>query len=156
MQLISTAIEIAATPEVVRQKFLDFPSWPKFQRENGWFLSIAPTDTAKAPQDLQEKDTLDVNIQLGKMQPTLLENTPNVFRWIGNGLMGTFNGAHAFRFHPSSTTPGATTLVHEEEFTGALTWMVGEGVVAKSLGMREKTRKGFEGFNEDLKKWCEQ
>lgn len=45
--------------------------------------------------------------------------------------------------------------MQEEEFTGAMTWLIGEGVVARGLGMREKTRKGFEGFNEDFKGWCE-
>ncbi|PVH99097.1 hypothetical protein DM02DRAFT_615289 [Periconia macrospinosa] len=155
MQLISTTIEIAAPPEAVREKFLDFPSWPKFQRQGGWFISIAPSNSNNAPKDLEPNDTLDVTIQIGSLNPTILENTPTVFQWGGTGLMGTFNGAHAFRFKPSTTTPGGTTFVHEEEFTGAMTWLIGEGVIAKGVGMREKTKAGFEGFNEDFKKWCE-
>jgi hypothetical protein len=70
-------------------------------------------------------------------------------------MMGMFNGEHAFRFMASAVTPGGTTLVHEERFTGAMTWCIGEGAVAGLLGVREKTRLGFEGFNEDLKKVCE-
>jgi hypothetical protein len=33
--------------------------------------------------------------------------------------------------------------------------MMGEGLIAKKSGFREKTRKGFEGFNGDLKRWIE-
>jgi hypothetical protein len=33
--------------------------------------------------------------------------------------------------------------------------MMGEGWVAGKTGMREKTMKGWGGFNEDLKRWCE-
>jgi hypothetical protein len=45
--------------------------------------------------------------------------------------------------------------VHEESFTGILAFMMGEGFVARSMGLRESTRRGFEGFNKDLKAWCE-
>ncbi len=32
---------------------------------------------------------------------------------------------------------------------------MGEGFIAKKSGFREKTRRGFEGFNGDLKRWIE-
>jgi len=67
-----------------------------------------------------------------------------------------FNGEHCFRFQPSTTTQGGTTFVHEEKFTGALSFLMGEGFFARWVGLRESTKKGFEGYNQDLKKWCEQ
>ena len=36
-----------------------------------------------------------------------------------------------------------------------MAFTVGEGAVAKMVGLNEKTRKGFEGFNRDFKKWVE-
>lgn len=69
--------------------------------------------------------------------------------------MGTFNGNHAFHFLESQNTVGGTTFVQEEQFEGALAFMIGEGVVGNMIGFREKTRKGFEGFNADLKKYVE-
>ena len=61
-----------------------------------------------------------------------------------------------FHFQPSKTTPGGTTFTHEEEFSGPLAFMIGEGPLANLIGMRKKTQSGFEGFNRDLKKWCEE
>jgi len=60
-----------------------------------------------------------------------------------------------FHFQPSKATPGGTTFTHEEEFSGPLAFMMGEGWMANAIGMRKKTREGFEGFNGDLKRWCE-
>jgi hypothetical protein len=34
--------------------------------------------------------------------------------------------------------------------------MIGDGAMGKMVGMREKTEKGFEGFNKDFKKWVEE
>jgi hypothetical protein len=62
---------------------------------------------------------------------------------------------HIFRFEPSTKTQGGTTFVHEESFTGILAFLMGEGFVARSVGLRESTKRGFEGYNKDLKAWCE-
>ena len=78
-----------------------------------------------------------------------------MFMWGGSGLLGTFNGDHAFHFKPSTVTPGGTTFVQEEKFTGMLTFVMGENIVARGVGFRENTEKGFKRFNADLKKWCE-
>ena len=83
------------------------------------------------------------------------ENSPSCFRWIGELPLGLFSGEHSFHFEPSSETPGGTTFVHQEEFTGLLSFLMGGGLVARSVGAAEKTKKGFEGFNVDLKAWCE-
>jgi hypothetical protein len=66
-----------------------------------------------------------------------------------------FNGEHAFRFEQSTKTQDGTTFVHEEKFTGILAFMIGEGFVARLIGLRKSTKEGFEGFNRDLKAWCE-
>jgi len=52
-------------------------------------------------------------------------------------------------------TPGGTTFVNEESFTGALSFMMGDNIVARPLGMHAKTTHGFEKYNADLKVWCE-
>jgi hypothetical protein len=88
-------------------------------------------------------------------EPILLEDSPTCFRWLGSGLLGTFKGEHRFIFQPSAKTPGGTTFVHEEEFEGALAFVIGDGAVGRMVGFREKTRSGFERFNRDLKVWCE-
>ncbi len=43
-------------------------------------------------------------------------------------------------------TPGSTTLVHSEKFTGVLSFLFADGSFAA-----KKTLLGFEGFNKDLK-----
>jgi hypothetical protein len=45
--------------------------------------------------------------------------------------------------------------VQEEVFSGALGWLMGGNVVARQMGFVEKTVKGWEEFNGDLKGWCE-
>lgn len=47
-------------------------------------------------------------------------------------------------------------FTQEEAFSGVLGWLLmGDGVVGRSAGMREKTRAAWERFNADLKGWCE-
>ncbi len=70
--------------------------------------------------------------------------------------MGTFNGNHAFHFTESQITKGATTLVQEEKFSGLLAFTMGDNTAARMAGLKEKTAKGFERFNGDLKKWVEE
>ena len=59
-----------------------------------------------------------------------------------------FTGDHAFRWEPSKTSPGGTTFVNEENFSGLMSFlmmpMFGYGPT-----------KNFEAFNEDLKKKVE-
>ncbi len=75
-------------------------------------------------------------------------------------MPGLFTGAHAFRFESvsdseSSGAGARTKLVHEEKFSGLLAGVMGEGYFGSLFGMREDTRKGFEEFNVDFKKWVE-
>ncbi|EPS35502.1 hypothetical protein H072_11072 [Dactylellina haptotyla CBS 200.50] len=151
MQLLTTSIEIAAAPNVVREKFLDFSQLPNYHK-NGFFKSIGPAVKGEPYEPgLKMRNELKVMV----IEPTLLENSPKCFSWMGNGLLGTFNGEHRFRFEPSTTTPGGTTFIHEEIFTGALSLLMGENLAARAAGLKKTTKEGFEGFNVDLKKWCE-
>ena len=76
----------------------------------------------------------------------LQESLPNTFKWRGVGLCGLFIGEHSFRFEPSKTTPGSTTFVHGEVFSGALSFLM-----TPALGLSKKTEAGFQGFKRDLK-----
>jgi hypothetical protein len=82
-------------------------------------------------------------------------NTPTHFAWTGS-IPLLFTGTHTFSFLPSATTEGGTTFTQEEVFSGALgPTLMGEGWVGRQAGFREKTRKGWEGFDGDLKGVCE-
>jgi hypothetical protein len=56
------------------------------------------------------------------------------------------HGEAYFYFEPSKTTPGGTTFVQDEEFTGILSILFYEG-----SAMREKTQSNFETYNSDIK-----
>jgi hypothetical protein len=81
-------------------------------------------------------------------------NEPDLFKW-GGSLPFVFGGDHSFRFEPSKIHSGCTTFTQEEYFYGAFRFKMGEGFIARKAGFRE-TLKGWEGFNEDFKKWCEE
>jgi hypothetical protein len=74
--------------------------------------------------------------------------------WTGS-IPLLFSGAHSFKFEPSTTIQSGTKFTQEEVFSGALGFLMGDGLVARKTGMREKTMKGWDGFNEDFKRWCE-
>jgi len=57
-----------------------------------------------------------------------------------------FSGEHSFQFRSSEITPGHTTFVNKEDFSGLLSFLVGEG-----WSMGKSTKTGFEGFCSDLK-----
>lgn len=59
-------------------------------------------------------------------------------------------GAHFFRFEPSKKTPGGTTFVQGEHFTGALSFLMGE-----TWSYGKSTKAMFEKLNESLKKKME-
>jgi hypothetical protein len=69
--------------------------------------------------------------------------------------LGLFSGDHSFHFEPSEITPGGTTFVQNENFSGLIGGIIGENIIGNAIGLRAKTKAGFEGFNEDFKKWVE-
>ncbi|KAJ4372814.1 hypothetical protein N0V86_008180 [Didymella sp. IMI 355093] len=147
--ILRASIEINASPEAVRAKFLDFPALPSYSR---FFENV---DSPKPGTALAPGDKVSVKIAGSPAFPGRINaNTPEVFTWTGS-LPFLFTGAHSFYWTPSQITPGGTTFVQEETFTGLLGGLYGDGVLAKSAGMKEKTLKGWEGFNEDLKRVVE-
>ncbi|KAK6334223.1 hypothetical protein TWF696_002724 [Orbilia brochopaga] len=151
MYHLYTTIEISAAPNTVREKFLDFSQLPVYH-PNGFFISI----TTAVPNQTLERGVKLHNVLEGmKFEPTVTENCPSRFSWGGSGLLGTFTGEHIFRFEPSTKIQGGTTFIHEEKFTGLTSFIMGQNLVARGIGLRESTRKGFERYNRDLKAWCE-
>jgi hypothetical protein len=65
------------------------------------------------------------------------------------------SGDHSFTFLASKVNPGHTTFTQKERFSGAISWLMGEGILARSLGVAEMTRKNWGGFNRDFMAWCE-
>lgn len=68
-------------------------------------------------------------------------------------MLGTFNSNHAFYFTESQVIKGVTTFIQEEKFNRLLTYIVSEGIIMNMIGIREKTKNSFKGFNQDFKKW---
>ncbi|OCK74698.1 hypothetical protein K432DRAFT_260734, partial [Lepidopterella palustris CBS 459.81] len=66
-----------------------------------------------------------------------------------------FTGEHSFSYLPSESSPGHTTLVQREVFSGALSFVMGEGFLARQMGMTETTNKNWLEYNTDFKVWCE-
>lgn len=86
------------------------------------------------------------------IKPILVTNSADEFKWVGKlwNMPGLFTGHHYFKFMPSVKTAGATTFVQGEDFSGILSFLM-----AEESRFRSSTKKGFEGFNQDLKKRCE-
>ncbi|KAF2025977.1 hypothetical protein EK21DRAFT_116266 [Setomelanomma holmii] len=145
---ISSSIEIASPPQLVREKFLDFPSLPTYH--SGTFFKSITTQTTLEPRS---KLTV-VFASMGTMQPKFHTNELHLFAWHGN-LPLIFGGHHKSKFEDSKTTPGGTTFTQEEIFHGMFAFLMGEGWIARKVGFREKTLRGWEGCNRDLKRWCE-
>ncbi|KAL4876468.1 hypothetical protein BJY04DRAFT_223101 [Aspergillus karnatakaensis] len=154
MASIITSIEISASPAIVREKFLDFPSLPTYT-PTGFITSISPASPTTRPQDLQKGDKLHCTVGYGKFNitPTLVSNTESEFSWCGS-LAGVFTGTHYFRFEELDDGK-KTRFVHGEDFGGVLAGLYGEGWLGWLVGAREGAVKGFEGFNADFKGWVE-
>ncbi|PWY83329.1 hypothetical protein BO70DRAFT_370615 [Aspergillus heteromorphus CBS 117.55] len=143
MYIISTSIEIAAPPAVVRDKFLEFSAIPSYS-PHGFIRAITPPG-----------DKLQCSLGYGKMNfsPVVTTNEPACFSWTGS-VPGVFVGEHRFGFE-AGPDPARTRLVHEERFTGLLAFLMGEGLVARSADMRASTQQGFEDFNRLFRAWVE-
>ncbi|KAF2627272.1 hypothetical protein BU25DRAFT_368125 [Macroventuria anomochaeta] len=147
---LKASIEIAAPPSAVRAKFLDFTSLPSYTRA---FESIT---SPKPGTELVKGDKVSVKLANSPAFSGVIEtNTPTHFSWTGS-LPFIFTGTHSFYFSPSDTTPNGTTFTQEEFFSGVLGYaLMGDNVVGRAVGMKEKTQKGWIRFNEDLKRVLE-
>ncbi len=84
------------------------------------------------------------------MTPTIDHLDETGFGWQGHlaNISGLFDGKHLFLLSEEGKD---TRLVQREEFGGLL-----YAPLMNWLGMGDKTRKGFEAFNEAVKKRAEE
>ncbi|KAI1301101.1 hypothetical protein F5Y03DRAFT_408048 [Xylaria venustula] len=134
----SASIEIARSPALVRQVLTDFAHFHEWCQ-----------GPVKAVQPLAPGDRIDVGDKLKvsfgggiSLTAEITENSPTEFKWRG-GLPGLVIGEHSFRFEESKITPGCTTFVNSEAFTGLLSRISG--------GSHKGPSPGFEKFNQSLK-----
>ncbi|EHK47198.1 uncharacterized protein TrAtP1_010146 [Trichoderma atroviride] len=142
---VSTKIEIAASPAIVRSVFLDFARYPQWQP--GW--NIQPVDANKQPLDLKSGDGLKVNMNGSAHNPVVVENSPASFQWEGS-LFGLAKGVHQFHFTPSETTLGNTTFTQGEDFRGLLITLSSPWWNSRKFDLSP-----WDKFNADLKNEAE-
>lgn len=144
---VSSTIEIAAPPDLVRAKFLDFSNMKTYH--TSFFASIVPLTTLTPGEKIRV--TFAGNYS---MDAEILVNEPKCFTWAGR-IPYVFGGDHSFHFTPSSTTPGGTTFTQKESFYSTFGFLLNDNFVGRRMGYREKTAKNWDKFNEDLKRACE-
>ncbi|KAJ3578426.1 hypothetical protein NPX13_g2137 [Xylaria arbuscula] len=138
----SATIEIARSPAQVRHVFIDFA------RFHEWCQG-----PVKAVQTLAPEGRIDIGDKVkvafgGGISVTaeITENSPAEFRWRAS-LPGLLKAEHSFQFEESKVTPGSTTFVNSESFTGFLSLL--------SSGSHDGSSPGFEKFNQSLKQRAE-
>ncbi|KAI8186673.1 hypothetical protein KHU50_001292 [Colletotrichum sp. SAR 10_65] len=142
---IATEVEIAAPPATVKSVFLDwhrFDQWTKV-----WKMSTK--DESKKPSELKEGDVVSTNLKGMAFTPVILENSKELFRWNGS-LPYIFSGAHSFYFRASEKTPGGTTMIQTEDFSGLLAFLM-----KPFWGFEKKTLANWREFDADIKKESE-
>lgn len=61
-------------------------------------------------------------------------------------------GVHRFKFLPSEKTKGHTTFVQEENFEGALGFLLADNWYGHKIGKADMVIRNYEKFNEDFAK----
>ncbi|KAI1427833.1 hypothetical protein F5Y12DRAFT_735420 [Xylaria sp. FL1777] len=139
----SESIEIARSPAHVRHVFTDFASLHEWSE--GSVKSVQPL----APNGrIDVGDKIKVSFGYGiSTTAEITENSLTAFKWRGTLPFGLVDAEHSFRFEESRITPGWTTFVNSETFTGILTKISG--------GSKDGSSPGFEKFNQSLKRRAE-
>lgn len=75
----------------------------------------------------------------------MTETHPNNISVARAPVYGLVAGLHTFEFNPSTTTPGGTTFIQKEEYSGLLAFLMTPSLLGK------KIKGQFERFNADLK-----
>ncbi len=134
---INTSIKINATPQEVWNVLTDFE---KYAEWNPFVKSI--TGEVKVGNEIK------VELDGMTFKPTILTfDHASEFKWLGHlWVKGLFDGEHKFRLIDNED--GTTEFHHSERFNGILV-----SLFSKSLD--EKTKKGFERMNEELKQRVE-
>jgi hypothetical protein len=146
MPTIKTSIIVDAPPSAVRATWLDFPSFPSW---NKFITSVDPPNPTPG---------MGVLITLyGSGNPfemVIKENTPETFSWVGHiGPSWICKGHHHMKFEPYGKVGenGETLqckLLSYEEFSGLLAWFI-------LLFIREGTKQGYIEMNRCLKEKAE-
>ncbi|KAH8663612.1 hypothetical protein BGZ60DRAFT_411727 [Tricladium varicosporioides] len=143
VNMISTTIEIKASPEAVREVFLNFSAWKDWH--NGFYKAVT-TLSDSDPFSVGRK--LHCSVEGMEFDVAITQNSPNIFQWQGPPVKGVA-GLHTFMFEPSKVNEGGTEFTQKEEFTGTLAFLVQPWLLGKNLDL------GFRGFNEDLRRKVE-
>ncbi|MFK7774248.1 MAG: SRPBCC domain-containing protein [Saprospiraceae bacterium] len=145
-----TEIEINASPEIVRSKFLQFEKWSEWN-------TVIPEIAVKSGNlsDLSTKPTLDLMLNFGRkgdpakapVFPSVYDNNEEVFNW--GFRKGVFISAeHVFIFESINNGKG-TRLIHYEKMKGML----------KAFIMTKKTKANmiekYNNMNKGFKTFCE-
>ena len=142
MPTIKTAIDIAASPEMVWRVLTDFPEYPKW---NPFIRSVQ--GKAQAGQRLKVLMRLPHGRSY-RFSPRVVKAIPATeLRWRGKmWIKGVFDGEHAFIIVPNGIK--GVRFIQREHFSGLLV-----SLILPFIG--EKTHKGFDLMNLALKKMAE-
>ncbi|KAI1116745.1 hypothetical protein F5Y14DRAFT_54180 [Nemania sp. NC0429] len=143
MVSVRSTIEIARSPAHVYKVFTDFPKYHEWVQG-----SIKGVEILTADGSISVGDKIKIAFPgMGSFSGEVAANSPPTeFKW-RNKWPGLLLAEHSFRFEPSQTTPGHTTFVNSEEFSGALTYLT---YLTGSKHQGESS-PGFEMFNKSLK-----
>lgn len=137
---IKTEIIIKSTPEKVWAILIDFEKYPNW---NPFIVSI------KGQVQKGKKITVKIEPPGSKsmtFKPTIITKVENrELSWLGSVLFsGLFDGTHKFEVIDNGN--GTVTFVQSEKFKG----------IFVGLFNPEKTKKGFNAMNRELKELAEQ
>ena len=142
MPTIKTALDVAASAEMVWRVLTDFPAYPKW---NPFIRSVQ--GSAVAGQRLKVRLRLPHGRSY-RFSPHVLKAIPATeLRWRGKTwIEGVFDGEHAFIIVPNGIK--GVRFIQREHFSGLLVRLILPFIA-------EKTRKGFDLMNLALKKVAE-
>lgn len=144
-----TEIIINATPDEVREKFLDFKKW-------GEWNTVIPNISVKKGNinNLDTNPTLALELNFGRkndpalapVNPKVNENSPEIFNWGFNWAILKAEHIHIFE---TQNDGKATRYVHYERMSGLLSRLVMRP--AMKANMVDK----YNAMNLGFKKYCE-
>lgn len=142
MREIHTEIEINASPKRIWEVLTDFENYPAW---NPFITKIYGTP--------KEGERLIIHAQLNPhrtevFRPIIIGLQPeHELQWRGSlPVPGMFTGKHIFTLEP--LPDGRCRLIHREEFTGLLVWLV-------LLMIGADTLRGFHAMNSAVKQQSE-